>query len=233
MCNKTALKMLLVSTLAVLLAGCQSSQQPEETAENEAKTAASASPQGRTRREAAPKAESRAETVTVPAGTTLEVRLVDALDTGTTQPGSTFEATLAGPLTVNGREVAPVGSTVAGEVTDVVSSGRLKRPAELALTLTSLEPKGGQKVAISTSTWSAKGESHKKRDIEMIGGGAAVGALVGALTGGKKGAAIGTAVGAGGGTGVAAYTGKKEIKLPPETRLAFKLSEPVSFTIRK
>jgi hypothetical protein len=120
-----------------------------------------------------------------------------------------------------------------GKVTRVVSSGRLKTPAELSLTLTSLKPKEGSEVALATSPWSMKGESHKKRDIEMIGGGAAAGALIGALAGGKKGAAIGGAVGAGGGTGVAAATGKKEIHLPSETKLRFTLTEPVSFTVNK
>jgi outer membrane lipoprotein SlyB len=57
--------------------------------------------------------------------------------------------------------------------------------------------------------------------------------LIGALAGGKKGAAIGGAVGAGGGTGVAAATGKKEIRLAPETKLTFKLSSPVTVTVKK
>jgi len=204
--------------LAMLLVACQSSTQPGETG---------------TAGGGAAKSGERSATVTIPAGTALEVRLVDALDTGSTSAGSNFEATLAGPLVANGIQVAPVGTTVMGKVTHVVSSGRLKTPAELSLVLTSLKPKEGSEVALATSTWSMKGESHKKRDIEMIGGGAAAGALIGALAGGKKGAAIGGAVGAGGGTGVAAATGKKEIRLPSETKLRFTLTEPVSFTANK
>lgn len=174
----------------------------------------------------------RATTVTVPAGTTLNVRLVNGIDTGTTPEGSSFEATLASPLVVNGTEVAPVGSTAMGTVTHVVSSGRLSKPAELALTLTSLTPQGGGKVPISTNTWSTKGESHKKRNIEMMGGGAVGGALIGALAGGKKGAAIGTLVGGGGGTALAAGTGKKEIRLASETKLSFTLSQAITLPSR-
>jgi hypothetical protein len=147
--------------------------------------------------------------------------------------GASFEGSLAAPLEVSGVEVAPVGSTVTGKVTHVVSSGRLNRPAELSLVLTSLKPASGEIVEISTAAWSEKGESHKKRNIEMIGGGGGAGALIGALTGGKKGAAIGGAVGAGAGTGVAAATGKKEIVLAPETKLNFKLSAPATFTLKK
>lgn len=222
---------LAIGALAAFLAACQSSNQPQQ-----AESPGGAQPESGGKLERRPSSSSaKAEpaAVTVPAGTTLEVRLGDAIDTGTVEPGASFEGTLAAPISVSGMEVAAVGSSVTGRVTDAVSSGRLKRPAELALTLTSLTPKGGREAAISTSTWSAKGESHKKRNAEFIGGGAAAGALIGALAGGKKGAAIGAGVGAGGGTGAAAYTGKKEIHLPAETKLDFKLSEAVTLTAAK
>lgn len=181
----------------------------------------------------AKKSVEQSVSVTVPAGTEVAVRLGQEISSGTASDGAAFEGTLANALVVNGIEVAPVGSAVTGKVTHAVSSGRLNRPAELSLLLTSLAVKGGEKIDISTSAWSVKGESHKKRNIEMIGGGAGAGALIGALAGGKKGAAIGGAVGAGAGTGVAAATGKKEIALAPETKLTFKLTAPATVTIRK
>jgi hypothetical protein len=60
-----------------------------------------------------------------------------------------------------------------------------------------------------------------------VGGGAGAGALIGALAGGGKGAAIGAIAGAGAGTGGAAFTGNKEIVLPAETALSFKLKQAV------
>jgi outer membrane lipoprotein SlyB len=231
-------RVLVLAMLAAFVAGCQSGTQTEETPST---GAAQSEPSGGRRakraegasKSAPPAPQPTTVTVTVPAGTTLEVRLAEALDSGSTETGATFEGTLAAPLSAGGVEIAPVGSTVTGKVTNAVSSGRLNKPAELELTLISLKPRSGGDLALSTSTWSMKGESHKKRNIEMIGGGAAAGALVGALTGGKKGAAIGSAIGAGGGTGVAAATGKKEIRLDPETKLAFKLNAPVSYTFTK
>jgi hypothetical protein len=228
-------RVLAIGILGVFMAGCQSSNQPEQTetpAANEAGGAQKASGGKLAKRSSSggAKAEAKTETITIPAGTALEVRLVNALSSGTAEPGASFEGTLASPISVNGAEVAAVGSAVTGKVANAVSSGRLSKPAELSLALTSLTPKGGSEVAISTSTWSAAGESHKKRNAEFIGGGAAAGALIGALAGGKKGALIGGAAGAGGGTGAAAYTGKKEIQLPAETKLEFKLSEAVSIT---
>lgn len=212
---------LAAGILAAAMLACQPSTQPTETEEA-----------GKARAKAG-KAETQMVQVTVPVGKELSVRLVDALDTGKTAEGASFEGTLAAALVAEGVEVAAVGSKVTGKVTRVVSSGRLNRPAELSLVLTSLTPMGGGKVGISTSEWGMKGQSHKKRNIEMIGGGAGAGALVGALAGGKKGAAIGGAVGAGAGTGVAAATGKKEIVLAPETKLTFKLSAPATFTVKK
>jgi hypothetical protein len=173
------------------------------------------------------------KTISVPAGTAIHIRLSTELNTGRTASGSHFDGTLAEPLVVNGVTVAPRGSLVGGEVTSVVSSGRLKRPAEMSLVLTSITPEGGQSVPISTQTWTVSGKSHKKRDIEMVGGGAGVGALIGAIAGGGKGAAIGGAIGAAGGTGAAYATGKKEIDLPAETEMTFRLSAPAEFTVQQ
>jgi hypothetical protein len=53
------------------------------------------------------------------------------------------------------------------------------------------------------------------------------------LVGKKKGALIGGAAGAAAGTGAAAFTGKKEIVVPAETKLTFNLSAPATFTVRK
>jgi hypothetical protein len=236
---------LILGMMVVLLFGCQSAPQTQqtETSSTEKKDQPARKAGGSQGSSSSMSSSSnsagkpvtltpRSTSVTVPAGTALSVRLVEGIDTGTTPEGSSFEATLASPLVVNGVEVAAIGSTAIGKATNVVSSGRLSRPAELALTLTSLTPSGGGKVAISTNTWSMKGKSHKKRDIEMIGGGAVGGALIGALAGGKKGAAIGTLVGGGGGTAVAAGTGKKEIRLASETKLSFTLSETITLPAR-
>ena len=225
---------LAVWAMTALLAGCQSGNQPttEQPAEQPATKQAGAAKSGAPKRRPA-STEARAETVTVPAGTTLAVRLSNTIDTARASSGEEFEGTLAEPLVARGVEVAPAGSRVTGRVTNAVSSGRLNRPAELSLVLSSLTPEGGRPVEISTSAWAAKGQSHKKRDVEMIGGGAGVGALIGAIAGKGKGAAIGSAVGAGAGTAAAAATGKKEIVLAPETALTFTLTAPVTLEVRR
>src|SRR5437879_4132010 len=68
-------------------------------------------------------------------GTTFSVRLVDTLSSESSQPGDTFSATLAEPLIVGDRIVAQKGARVTGQVREVVSSGRLSRPALLTMSL--------------------------------------------------------------------------------------------------
>jgi hypothetical protein len=67
-----------------------------------------------------------------------------------------------------------------------------------------------------------------KRTAVMAGGGGGLGALIGGLAGGGKGALIGGLVGAGAGTGGAAFTGNKEIVIPAETTLTFRLEHSVT-----
>jgi hypothetical protein len=62
----------------------------------------------------------------------------------------------------------------------------------------------------------------------MVGGGAGLGAIIGGLAGGGKGALIGGLAGAGAGTAASAYTGNKDVVIPSESTVTFKLTAPVS-----
>ncbi len=159
----------------------------------------------------AAQAGQKRQSVSLPSGTQVQVRLGNQLDTGETQAGQTFSGTIAEPVVANGRTVLARGATVKGRVTDVVSSGRLKRPASITLELTS----------VRTQPLQIDGKSHLLRNAALIGGGAGAGALIGGATGGKTGALVGAAIGAGAGTATAFVTGKKEIVLPPEVVLTF------------
>jgi hypothetical protein len=229
--TKRAIQALAIAFTLAVMVGCQSAANQPDNADTSS-TAASGQPAPLTHRREASRAPAAPRTAKVPAGTSVRVRLSTELNTGSTAPGSAFDGTLAEPLVVRGKTVVSRGSLVRGRVANVVSSGRLKRPAEISLMLTSITPTGGQQTSVSTQTWSVSGKSHKKRDITMIGGGAGVGAAIGAIAGGGKGAAIGSAIGAAGGTAGAFATGKKEIDLPPETEMTFRLTAPATFTLR-
>jgi hypothetical protein len=158
----------------------------------------------------------------IPAGTAIHIRMIDELDTGKNTAGDTFRASLAQPIVVSGGQtVAAKDGLVRGRVTDVGSSGRLKRPASLTLRLTQITLTNGRVVPVETSPYTLDGKSHALRNATLIGGGAAAGAVLGGVAGGKKGAIIGSGVGAGAGMATAYLTGKQEIVVPPETGLQF------------
>jgi hypothetical protein len=171
-------------------------------------------------------AKPAAPPVELPSGTAIAVRLDQALSTASNKAGDTFAASLDEPVMEGGKEVLPKGTKFTGHVTTSDASGRLQGRGVLGITLDSFDFKG-QNYPVASSLDTKTTDSHKKRNIEMIGGGAGLGALIGGLTGGGKGAAIGAGAGAAAGTGVAAATGKKEVEVPAETVFRFTLKNPV------
>jgi hypothetical protein len=170
--------------------------------------------------------EPQSQPLVVPAGTTLTVRLGEAVGSKISSPGQSFSATLASPVTVDGNTVIPAGASARGTVVDAKPLGRFKGGAILEVRLNSITVNGTeQRIRTSAVTRTLKGKG--KRTAVLAGGGTALGAIIGGLAGGGKGAAIGAAAGAGAGTGGAAFTGNKEIVLPAESALSFRLTSPL------
>lgn len=218
---------LLTGVLALVLAmgGCGSTTEADE------KNAANGERATAPKRGFMDRLFSSSRSVIVPAGTMVPVTLDQALSSATNNAGDGFDATVSAPITVDGATVIPQGSRVRGVIVDAESSGRLHNPGRLELTLTSIEV-GGTRYDIDTSDARRSGQSHTKRNVIFIGGGAGAGAIIGGIIGGGKGAAIGSAVGAGGGTAAAAATGKLDVYLPAESRLSFPLSHPVTIQVK-
>lgn len=174
----------------------------------------------------------RVETVTIPAGTTLTVRLGQAVGSKISQPGQSFSATLANAVEIEGKTVIRAGANASGTVVDAQPLGRFKGGAVLQLQLTSININGSDR-AIQTSAVTQTQKGKGKRTAVLAGGGAGLGAIVGALAGGGKGAAIGALAGGGAGTAGAAFTGNKDIVLPAESALSFQLSQPLEVKERE
>lgn len=165
--------------------------------------------------------------VTIPSGTTLAVRLVDAVDSETAQQGQTFHATLDSPLSFEGDVAIPAGYDVEGHVVEVKSAGKFAGQSALALQLDRIAV-GGKYYNIQTDQWRKQGSSRTKNTAAKVGTGAAIGAIIGGIAGGGKGAAIGAAAGGGLGGGVQAATHGQQIKLTSETVLNFTLQGPLT-----
>jgi hypothetical protein len=172
-------------------------------------------------------ASQAAAPLTIPAGTTIVVRLQQSLSSASASPGEPFQAVIDQPLVVGDRVVVPVGSPATGHVTVARRSGRLRHPGELGLTLDTVTV-GQQQIRLATAGVVARGRSHKRRNLGWIGGGSGGGALIGALAGGGKGALIGGGIGAVAGTTTAFITGKKNVGFGAERRLSFRLRYDVN-----
>ena len=166
------------------------------------------------------------KSVVVPAGTIITVRLGQAVGSKISEAGQTFSATVTSPVEVEGKTVIPADASATGTVVDAKPLGRFKGGALLRLKLTSINI-NGKDVAVETSSLTRSEKGKGKRTAVITGGGAGVGALIGGLAGGGKGAAIGAIAGAGAGGAGSAFTGNKNIVLPAESALSFKLEQPL------
>ena len=225
--NRSVVLMTGAAVLALLLAGCAPATTEADGKSPPAATGSKAAAQ----KGFLTKLYSSSTPVVVLEGTPISVTLDQALSSEANNSGDGFDATVSAPVVVGDRTIIPQGARVRGVVVEAQSSGRLKTPGRLALTLTSIEV-GGTRYDIDTSDANRTGKSHTKHNLIFIGGGTAAGAIIGGIVGGGKGAAIGGAIGAGGGTAAAAATGKMDVKLPAETRLSFPLSQPLTIQVK-
>jgi hypothetical protein len=155
---------------------------------------------------------------TIPAGTTLVVRTIDAISSSD-QAGKRFAGKLDTNLVVNGNVVAPAGSKVYGRVNNSQSAGRAFGQSQLAISLTEISV-NGRLVHIVTKNSLHSGT----RSGQKTARGAGAGALIGAAFDGGSGAAKGAAIGA---AASLARPGQPVV-VPQGTLLDFQLASPVS-----
>jgi len=166
------------------------------------------------------------ESVELPAGTSLVVRMIDGVDSETNRVGQTFAASMDEPVVLDGQTIIPRGADVVVKLVDAKESGKLTGTAVLTLDLMSVKV-DGRMVDINTQSVSRESDSRGQRTAKVAGGGAVLGAIIGGIAGGGKGAVIGAGAGGAAGAGAEEVTKGQRVKVPSETRLTFVLDTSI------
>lgn len=171
----------------------------------------------------------------VPVGAEIEVRVNETIDSETARTGQVFSANVTRDVTDgSGVVIIPRNSDASLVIRDY-SKGGATGSAEMVLDLESVRVDGRSYYVdtqgIETKS-RKKGLGKNKRTGIMTGGGAALGAVIGAIAGGGKGAAIGALAGAGAGATAQVLTRGKEVRVPAESTLTFRLDQPLRLATR-
>ena len=163
--------------------------------------------------------------VSIPAGTTLTIRIDQHISVKTSHAGNTFTGELVDPvLAGDNRVLVPKGAVVDGVVDVSHRRGHFKGRSMLELRLTSLTLNGTE-YPLTTRDVARSKKGKGKRSAGLIAGGAGLGMLVGGVASGGTGLLVGGLVGGGGGTAVAGLTGNRDIEIPAESIVRFKLAD--------
>ena len=163
--------------------------------------------------------------VSIAAGTSLAVRIDQRISVKTSHAGDTFTGEIVEPIAgSDGSQLVPKGSRVRGVIDAAHRRGRFKGASLLELRLTAISLNGMEyPVRTRDLTQSKKGKG--KRTAAFIGGGSGLGMLVGGLASGGTGLLIGGLAGGGAGTAAAGLTGNRDLDIPAESIVHFKLAD--------
>lgn len=170
--------------------------------------------------------------VTVPAGTRILIRMIDAVDSSKQKSGYRFTASLETNLQADDMVAAARGTTVYGRLAQASSAGRMKGSSQLTLELTDIVI-NGTPYPLLTSTYEIKGKGEGPETAKKVVGGAGLGALIGGIAGGGTGALIGLGAGVVGGTAISASKKGEQLVIPSESLLEFRLEQPVSLPVSR
>jgi hypothetical protein len=168
-------------------------------------------------------------TITLPAGQSLLVRMIDGVDSSKNHVGDMFHASLETDLAVGDTVVARKGADIYGRLAEAKEAGHMSGSAQLQLELVKIVVDGKDYPVVSTD-YSLRGKGRGGDTAKKVGGGAVLGAIIGGIAGGGAGAAIGAGVGSAAGAGVQVFTRGQQVKVPSETLLEFRLQLPATVT---
>jgi hypothetical protein len=162
--------------------------------------------------------------VSIPAGTTLTIRVNQHISVKTSHAGDTFTGEVVNPVLATDNSVlVPKGAQVGGVVDVAHRRGHFKGSSLLELRLTSLTL-DDKHYSLTTHDVARTKKGKGKRSAAFIAGGSGLGMLVGGVATGGVGLLVGGLVGGGAGTAAAGLTGNRDIEIPAESIVSFKLA---------
>jgi hypothetical protein len=169
--------------------------------------------------------QSRMERVVLAAGTEVSVRTNERIDARNVVEGQSFSA----QIEENVRDID--GSTAIPRGSDVRLVVRwLENNSDMILDIESITVEG-QRYKVSTEDLELDNQRQEiggnRRTDEFVGGRDILGAIFGSIAGGGKGAAIGTSVGTGTGVRMQIVTRGKEVRVPADSVIRFRLDRPL------
>jgi len=162
--------------------------------------------------------------LTVPAGTELVIRINQHISVKHAHVGDRFSGEVVEPVVVNGSEVIPRSTHVSGRIDEAHRRGHFAGRSVLELRLTSMTLSGNE-YALDTHDNVSTKKGKGKRSGAFIAGMTGAGMVIGGIATGGVGLAIGGAAGAGAGTLLAGTTGNRDIEIPAESIMHFRLAD--------
>jgi hypothetical protein len=211
---------ILAAALSVSLAGCSSKANPAPAGQTAGSPTANNAPAQTT-----PPAPEPG--LTLPRGTRLQVRLNQTINVKHVESGDRFTGTLAEPVVEGNTVAVPAGSTATGEILVAHQRGMFKGRSVMALTLTRLDVNGTE-YRIDTANLSRSKKGKGRRSAAFIGGGAGMGMLIGGVATGGVGLLVGGLAGGGAGALGAAFTGNRDLSIPAESVVSFRLQNELT-----
>jgi hypothetical protein len=165
--------------------------------------------------------------VQVPAGTTLSIRVNQRISVKEARAGDRFTGEVVRPVMSGSSVAIPSGTLVEGVVDASHRRGHFKGRSILELRLVSMNL-NGQRYALDTAENVRTKKGKGKRSAGFIGGGAGAGMLIGGLATGGVGLVVGGLIGAGGGTALGGLTGNRDLVIPAESVVSFRLADDLA-----
>jgi hypothetical protein len=169
------------------------------------------------------------QSVIVPAGTIVRVRINQAMDSRHSQPGTPFDGIVLNDVLSDGLVAIPRGAAVQGRVSDIQPGGNFRGRGGIALELTDVIV-SGHTYPLATTSWTHQGYDKTGQTVGTTAGLGATGAMIGAIAGGGPGALLGAGLGAIAGLGVSSASRQGEATVPSEAIVSFRLAQQAALT---